>query len=131
MKHKHCMTWNIQEILKNVEKEKCSLWDLEYDEKTETHGNEKWALLDLGYGKKYWKCEKWKMHTVGPRICRENRKTRKMISPHCRIKEYGKKKKWKRWKMTNAHNKTWNMARNTEKIIMHTLGPRKLKKKNV
>ena len=44
MKHKHCMTWNIQEILKNVEKEKCSLWDLEYDEKTETHGNEKWAL---------------------------------------------------------------------------------------
>ena len=34
------MTWNIQEILKNVENEKCSLWDLEYDEKTETHGNE-------------------------------------------------------------------------------------------
>ena len=36
------------------------------------------------------------MHTVGPRICRENRKTRKMISPHCRIKEYGKKKKVKK-----------------------------------
>ena len=33
------------------------------------------------------------------------------------------------WKMTNAHNKTRNMARNTEKLIMHTLGPRKLKKK--
>ena len=33
------------------------------------------------------------MHTVGPRICRENRKTRKMISQHGRIKEYGKKKK--------------------------------------
>ena len=31
--------------------------------------------------------------------------------------------------MTNAHNKTWNIARNTEKLIMHTLGPRKLKKK--
>ena len=44
MKHKHCMTWNIQEILKNVENEKCSLWDLEYDEKSENHGNEKWAL---------------------------------------------------------------------------------------
>ena len=44
MKHKHCMTWNIQEILKNVENEKFSLWDLEYDEKTENHGNEKWAL---------------------------------------------------------------------------------------
>jgi hypothetical protein len=28
MRRKNCMTWNIQEILKNVENEKCSLWDL-------------------------------------------------------------------------------------------------------
>ena len=38
------MTWNIQGKLKNLEKEKCSLWDLEYDEKTETHGNAKCTL---------------------------------------------------------------------------------------
>jgi hypothetical protein len=30
------MTWNIvKKTLKNVENEKCSLWDLEYGEKTE------------------------------------------------------------------------------------------------
>ena len=36
-----------QETLKNVENEKCSLWDLEYGEKTE-------------------KREKWEVHTLGP-----------------------------------------------------------------
>jgi hypothetical protein len=28
--------------------------------------------------------------------------------------EFGEKY-WKRWKMRNAHCRTWNMARNTEK----------------
>ncbi len=58
MRNAHCTTWNMakktkergkgdmhtikpgtwQETLKNVEKKKCSLWDLKYCEKTENLG---------------------------------------------------------------------------------------------
>jgi hypothetical protein len=32
------MTWNISITLKMVENENCTLWDIEYGEKTEYHG---------------------------------------------------------------------------------------------
>jgi hypothetical protein len=38
MKNEHCRTWNNARKQKNVENEKCTLQDLEYDEKTEEHG---------------------------------------------------------------------------------------------
>ena len=36
--------------------------------------------------------------------------------------EYGEKH-LKRWKMRNAHCRTWNIARNPQKLQKHTLGP--------
>ena len=51
------------------------------------------------------KIEKWKMHTLGPEIQREN---------------------WQMRERRNSHNRTWNIARNTEKREKwdtHTVGP--------
>ena len=36
--------------LRNVKNVKCTLKDLEYGDKTESHGNEKYTLLDVKYG---------------------------------------------------------------------------------
>ena len=38
MRNAHCRTWNMARNNKTVEKEKCTLYDLEYGEKTENHG---------------------------------------------------------------------------------------------
>ena len=64
-----------QEALKNLENEKCTHQEMEYDEKPERGG-------------------KQEMHTVETGIWQET---------------------LKKWKMRNAHCRTWNMARNTEK----------------
>ena len=39
--------------------------------------NETQTMYELEYGKKYWKREKWEMHTVGPVKSREKWKQRK------------------------------------------------------
>ena len=61
----HCRTWNMARKLKIMEKEKHPLDDLKNDEITE-------------------KRQKREMHTVGPGIWRENRKSRKMRNTHFR-----------------------------------------------
>jgi hypothetical protein len=58
MKNAHCTTWNMAEKLKNFEKEKCTLWDLEYvrnlkNMKNDTHTVEYWV-----YGENTEKCGK-------------------------------------------------------------------------
>jgi hypothetical protein len=50
------------------------------------------------------------MHTVGPGIWQENRKTRKKRNSHAKDLEYGQRQ-WKNFKMRNVHCTTWNMAR--------------------
>ena len=53
MSNTHYMTWNMSITLKTVENENCTLWDMEYGEKTENQReNEKQTLYDLDYGKK-------------------------------------------------------------------------------
>ena len=48
-----------QEILKNVENEKCTLQNLEYGEKTlKNEENKKCTLQDMEYGEKTEKCGK-------------------------------------------------------------------------
>ena len=61
-----------QEALKNLENEKCTHQEMEYDEKPERGG-------------------KQEMHTVETGIWQET---------------------LKKWKMRNAHCRTWNMVRN-------------------
>jgi hypothetical protein len=38
MRNAHCMTWSRARNTKKLGNEKCSLLDLEYDEKPESHG---------------------------------------------------------------------------------------------
>ena len=45
---------------------------MEYDMKTENHGNEKHPHDDLKNDEVTEKCEKWKMNTVGPGIWQGN-----------------------------------------------------------
>ena len=88
MRQKLFLTWNMARKLKITENEKCTLYDLEYAEKTETHGkgethtvgheiwpeilknekNEKNTLQDQDYGEKIEKHGKLDTHTVGPGI---------------------------------------------------------------
>ena len=62
--------------------------------KLKTMENEKHPLEDLKNDEITEKRDKWEMHTVGPGICREN---------------------WKSRKMRITHIRTWNMARKDEK----------------
>ena len=50
MRNAQHRTWNIARELKNVEKEKRTLQDLEYGKKTEITENEKYTLYDMKYG---------------------------------------------------------------------------------
>ena len=62
------------------------------------------------------------MHTLGPGICRENRKTWKGRQKQCLPGIWLETLK-KKWKMKNAHCRTWSIARKM-KIIeneKHTL----------
>ena len=61
----HCRNWNMPRILKNVENETQTLYDLEYGKKTDKRG-------------------KWETHMVGPGLWWENWKTCKMRNAHCR-----------------------------------------------
>jgi hypothetical protein len=77
--------------LKIVENEKHPLEDLKNDEITEI-------------------CEKLKMHTVGPKIWRENWKSRKMRNTHFNTWNMARKTKKGR-EYRNVHCRTWIMAR--------------------
>jgi hypothetical protein len=72
--------------------------------------NEKQPLDDLKNDEITEKLEKWEMHTVGPGICRENWKSRKMRNTHFRT-WYKARKSEKGGKFRNVHCRTWNMAR--------------------
>jgi co-chaperonin GroES (HSP10) len=121
----HCRTWNMARKLKIMENEKHPLDDMKNDEITE-------------------KREKWKMHTVGPWIWRENWKSRKMRNTDFRTWNMVRKTE-RGGKFRNVHYRTWNMARKLkimenekhllddfkndeitekrEKWEMHTVGP--------
>jgi len=67
------------------------------------------------------KCEKWEMHSVGSGIFQEYFKRWKIEKctlkqpAICQKQKTKKQKNWKTWKRRNAHCRTWNMAKNTEK----------------
>jgi len=114
-----------RETPKNVKNEKQNLFDLEYGEK-----QWKWWKMRNAHCrtwnmvKKLKKFRKWKTHTVGPGKWRETFKNvkneknplaRKLNNEKNETQtlfdmEY-REKHWKRWKMRNAHYRTWNMAR--------------------
>ena len=61
-----------QETLKNIEKEKCTLQDLDYGEKTEkTWKMRQKHCLTCNMARNTQKHGKQKMHMLGPRIWRE------------------------------------------------------------
>ena len=122
------------ETVKNVQNEKCTLYDLEYGIKhwktwkmRNTHC-QIWIMV--------WNSEKgskWEMHTVWPGIWPKTLKHLENEKRTLSDLDY-RVKQWKRFKMRNAHCLTWNMAKNTEKHgtwEMHTVGPgiwKKMKK---
>jgi hypothetical protein len=71
---------------------------------------EKHPLDDLNNDEIIEKREIWEMHTVGPRMWRENWKSRKMRNTHFRTRNMAKKTE-KGGKFRNVHCRTWNMAR--------------------
>ena len=52
MKNKHCRTWFVARKLTNVEKEKQTLYDLEYGNKTDQQGKRKTHIVGPGIWQK-------------------------------------------------------------------------------
>ena len=118
---------------------------MEHGKKTENHGKWETSTWRLEKLQNHWNNWKMKMHTVGPRIWRENWKSRKMRNTHFRT-WYMARKSEKGLKFRNVHCRTWNMSRKlkimenekqplealkndeitevSEKWEMHTVGPR-------
>ncbi len=90
MRNIHSDDLKMTQITKKRENEKCTPKDLEYGEKTENHGNEKYNNFrtEIWRGK-LKKVENLEMSTVGRGIWQEN---------------------WKSWKMRNIHLTTWKMT---------------------
>ena len=127
LRHKHCMTWNIARNTEKGGKMRNILgrtWNMARVLKIME--NEKHTLYDVKYGKK----KQWKTWKKRKTHCRTNimARKRKYVKNETQILfdlEYGEKH-WKGWKMRNAHCMMWNMASNTEKREKwekHTVGP--------
>ena len=125
----HCRTWNMPRKLKIMENEKHPLDELKNDEITEKREKREMHTVGPGIWRENWKSQKWEIHTLGREIRRGKLKKLDNLEMSTvahgiwqETENHGKwetstwlLEKWrnhcKRWKMRNAHCRTWNMTR--------------------